>query len=131
MLGLLAQNSSSSGSAAGGAIFFVVYIAFLALIIVSLWKVFAKMTQPGWYGIIPIFNYVVIAKLSGKEWWWGLLVIVPCIGWVFAIILMNELSKLFGKSVGFTVGLVLLPFIFMPILAFGSAQYQGPQVKAF
>ena len=35
----------------------------------------------------------------------------------------NELSKAFGKDTGFTVGLILLPFIFYPILGYGSAEY--------
>ena len=130
MLSLLAQESSSGGGGVG-AIGFVFYLAFVVLMLASFWQIFAKMTQPGWYGIIPIFNYVVIAKLSGKEWWWGLLVLVPCIGFIFVIILLNELSKLFGKGVGYTVGIMFLPFIFLPMLAFGSAEYQGPREKAF
>ena len=35
-------------------------------------------------------------------------------------------SVLFGKGGGFTVGLLLLPWIFDCILGFGSAQYLGP-----
>ena len=130
MLSLLAQESSSGGGGVG-AIGIVFYLAFVVLMLASFWQIFAKMTQPGWYGIIPIFNYVVIAKLSGKEWWWGLLVLVPCIGFIFVIILLNELSKLFGKGVGYTVGIIFLPFIFLPMLAFGSAEYRGPREKAF
>ena len=130
MLSLLAQESSSGG-AAGGLVGLVLYIGFIVLILASMWKIFAKMTQPGWYGLIPIFNYCVIAKQSGKDWWWGLLPLLPCIGIIFLIILLNELSKLFGKGVGYTIGLIFLPFIFLPVLAFGSAEYQGPQGKAF
>ena len=130
MLSLLAQESSSGG-AAGGLVGLVLSIGFTVLILASMWKIFAKMTQPGWYGIIPIFNYCVIAKQSGKDWWWGLLPLLPCIGIIFLIILLNELSKLFGKGVGYTIGLIFLPFIFLPVLAFGSAEYQGPQGKAF
>jgi len=129
MLSLLAQSSSSG--AAGGIVFVILYLALIVLMLASLWKIFAKMTQPGWYGIIPIFNYCVIAKQSGKDWWWGLLPLVPCIGIIFLIILWNELAKMFGKGVGYTVGIVILPFIFLPMLAFGSAEYQGPQGKAF
>ena len=38
----------------------------------------------------------------------------------------NMLSKSFGKDEGFTVGLVLLSFIFFPVLGFGDARYVGP-----
>ena len=34
-------------------------------------------------------------------------------------------SKSYGKEEGFTVGLVLLPFVFYPILGYGSSQYIG------
>jgi hypothetical protein len=133
MLSLLAQESSSGGAAGGAFLFMVFIVAFGlgVLILASWWKIFSKMTQPGWYGIIPIFNYCVIAKKSGKDWWWGLLTVVPCVQIIFQIILLNELSKLFGKGVGYTLGLIFLPFIFFPMLAFGSAEYQGPDGKAF
>ena len=122
-------SSSSSGSGASIAIFGIVGLAFLVIYIASMWKIFTKMGQPGWAGIIPILNYVVIARLSGKAWWYGLLPIVPCIGWVFAIILIYNLAELFGHGVGFTIGLILLPIIFLPILAFGEYQYNGPAEK--
>ncbi|HPJ45228.1 MAG TPA: DUF5684 domain-containing protein [Tenuifilaceae bacterium] len=35
----------------------------------------------------------------------------------------------FGKGVGFTIGLIFLGFIFLPILAFGDAKYNGPVGK--
>lgn len=41
--------------------------------------------------------------------------------------MLNLLSKSFGKGVGFTIGLLFLPFIFMPILGFDkSIKYIGP-----
>jgi len=40
--------------------------------------------------------------------------------------MMFDLAKSFGKGDGFAAGLILRGFIFFPILAFGSSQYQGP-----
>jgi hypothetical protein len=40
--------------------------------------------------------------------------------------MINLLSKSFGQSEGFTIGLILLPFIFYPMLGFGNYQYVGP-----
>jgi hypothetical protein len=45
---------------------------------------------------------------------------------VFIIWVYNLLAKSFGKSEGFTVGLILLSPIFMCILGFGDAVYLGP-----
>ena len=44
---------------------------------------------------------------------------------VFMIINYVKLGKAFGKSGGFLVGLALVPIVFLCILAFGSAEYQG------
>ncbi len=67
-----------------------------------------------------------IFEKAGKPGWWLILLLIPLVNIVFAIWLNNMISKSFGKDVGFTVGLVLLGFIFLPILAFGSAKYLGP-----
>jgi Family of unknown function (DUF5684) len=98
-------------------------IALVALLLISLWKIVAKAGEPGWAGIVPIYNMLVLAKIAGKPMWWGALVLIPIAGIVFQIWIWNRVVKSFGYSEGFTVGVVLLPFIFLPILGFGKAQY--------
>jgi hypothetical protein len=39
---------------------------------------------------------------------------------------LHSVSKNFGHGVGFTLGLIFLGFIFIPILAWGDSQYLGP-----
>lgn len=51
---------------------------------------------------------------------------VPIANVVIAIWMTNLLSKSFGKDEVFTVGLILLPFVFYPILGLGDAKYNGP-----
>jgi hypothetical protein len=104
----------------------ILYIGIIVLLLVSLWKVYEKAGQPGWAAIVPIYNILVLFKIVGKPWWWILLLLVPLVNIVFAIWTYNLLSKSFGKTEGFTVGLLLLGFVFFPILAFGDAVYQGP-----
>ena len=41
-----------------------------------------------------------------------------------------KLAKAFGKSGGFAVGLIFLPYVFYPILAFDGSVYQGVPGKA-
>jgi hypothetical protein len=46
---------------------------------------------------------------------------------IFLIWGTNLLSKSFGKDIGFTLGLIFLGIIFMPIMAFDKTiQYRGP-----
>jgi len=117
------------GAAAGGAMMgmIILYLALCLIMAISGWKVFSKAGKPGIASIIPIWNIVVMVEMAGKPVSWVLLILlVPCANIYFAIMLMIELAKRFGKSSGFGIGLILLPFIFWPMLAFGSAQYQAP-----
>ncbi len=109
--------------------FFIIFIFFIlaivVLLIASLWKLFEKAGKPGWAAIVPIYNLVVLCEIAGKPAWWAALMLIPYIGIIWNIWVVNLVVKKFGKSEGFTVGCVFLPYIFYPILAFGDAQYQG------
>ena len=94
--------------------------------IASLWTTFSKAGKPGWAAIVPIYNLIVLLEIVGKPWWWLFLMLIPIVNLVILIIVYHNLSLSFGKSGGFTVGLILLGFIFLPILAFGDAKYVGP-----
>lgn len=102
-----------------------IYLAIVALVIVSLWKVYAKAGKPGWASIIPIYNIIVLLEIVKKPLWWIVLFFIPIANLVAAIVIYVELAKVFGKSSGFGIGLVFLGFIFFPILAFGNAKYIG------
>lgn len=104
----------------------VIYVAIIALMIVSMWKIFTKAGKPGWACLIPIYNILVLLDIIGKPWWWLLLMLIPLVNLVFAIWAMNLLSKSFGHSEGFTIGLLLLGFVFIPILGLGESKYIGP-----
>jgi len=110
-------------------IFIIIALAIFVLAIVSAWKINTKAGQPGWACIIPIYNIIVMLKIVGKPWWWIFLLCIPIVNIVFGIWMVNLLSKSFGKGVGFTIGLLLLSFIFYPILGLGGAQYVGPAGK--
>ena len=107
----------------------LIYIGILVLLIISQWKIFTKANKPGWASLIPIYNGLVLLQIIGKPWWWLLLFLIPFVNLIFAIWATNLLSKSFGKDEGFTIGLILLPIIFLPILGLGSAKYSGPAGK--
>lgn len=45
------------------------WLIFSVLTIVALWKVFVKAGKPGWAGIIPIYNTVVLLQIVGYSGW--------------------------------------------------------------
>ena len=105
----------------------IIMLAIALLLIVSLWITVRKAGRPGVSQIIPIWDIIELVRISGKPLWWVILMIlIPPVGLIMGIIVLHGISKAFGKDAGFTVGLVLLPFIFFPILAFGKATYTVP-----
>ena len=131
MFNLLAQNSPDLDAAAGAAMgaLAVIAIVYLALVIVwiaGMWKAFEKAGKPGWAAIVPIYNIIIWLELANKPVWWIILILlIPFVNLIVLIITLNGVAKSFGRGVGTTIGLVILPFIFWPVLGFGSAQYQG------
>jgi hypothetical protein len=106
--------------------FFFFVLSLAILMIVAGWKVFVKAGKPGWASIIPIYNTIVLLEIVGKPLWWIILLIIPIVNVIFAIWILNLLAKSFGQTEGFTVGMIYFPFIFFPILGFGSSEYHGP-----
>lgn len=130
---LIAQNNDTAlaiGAGVVGLIFILIYLAFVLLIIVGMWKMFTKAGKPGWASIVPIYNIFVLIEITGKPLWWIVLLFVPFVNFVVAILINLALAERFGKGGGFAVGLILLPVIFVPILGFGSATYQPAPASA-
>ncbi len=109
--------------------YFAVIGVILVLMIISDWFIFKKANKPGWASIVPIYNIVVKYQIANINPLFILLFLIPFVNGVAAIVLNImlgiNLAKAFGKSGGFAVGLIFLPMIFYPILAFGKAEYQG------
>lgn len=131
---LLIQAYQDSGPAAAIFAFYAsmmpVFGVIILITIISQWIIFRKAGYQGWECIVPIYSAIVLLKIVGKPWWWiflYFLLIVFGLGLIWIIWTINMLSKSFGKDEGFTIGLLLLGFIFYPILAFNKKiVYQGP-----
>jgi hypothetical protein len=114
-----------------GASSFFIVLLIIVFLIVSYWKLFDKAGRPGWAAIIPIYNEIVLLQTAGLSPWFILIflaAIVPIIGtlllFIFAIYQSIKLAEAFGRGVLFGLGITFLPIIFIPILAFGDAEYQ-------
>jgi hypothetical protein len=123
---LLAQETTDYTTSAGGSpVPAIIGLLVALLMIVAMWKVFAKAGQPGWASIIPIYNLYIWCKIVGRPAWWIILMLIPFVNIIVGIVLCIDMAKSFGKGVGFGIGLAFLGIIFLPILGFGSAKYQG------
>ena len=104
----------------------IIWLAIIVFLIASVWVVYTKAGQPGWAAIIPIYNIWVLLKIVGRPGWWLILYFIPFVNIVIIFVVNIDLAHSFGRGTGYGFGLVLLSFIFYPMLAWGEATYEGP-----
>jgi hypothetical protein len=119
-----ADYGGGGGGGAAGIVVMLVELAVAVLMIAGMWKIFTKAGEPGWAAIVPIYNGIVLLKIAGKPAWWIILFLIPVVSFIIAILVSIEVAKKFGQGTGYGIGLAFLPFVFYPMLGFGSAQYQ-------
>ena len=121
----------------------LIAVLYILIPTIMLWGVFRKAGEPGWVAIIPVVNIYFLLKIARRTPLWILLFISPLFSQVIAkgesanmvlsllsltslfvwFSIMHSLSTAFGKGFLFTIGLIFFGFIFVPVLAFGSAEY--------
>ena len=105
----------------------MISLAISILMIIAWWKIFEKAGEAGWKAIIPILNVYVLFKIAWGSGWKFLLLIIPLVNIIILFIVFWKLARAFGQSTGMCVLMLFLSNIVMLILAFGSAEYIGPQ----
>src|SRR5947209_15429836 len=94
----------------------VALLIFVPLNAAGLYFVFEKAGEPGWQALVPLWHIHVLRNIVGGS---------PGV-YFFPSFMAQDLARSFGKGFWFAAGLWILPFIFVPILGFGGAVYEGP-----
>lgn len=94
------------------------------------WKMYEKAGYAGWKCIIPFYSMYCLAQMSMGNGWLFLLGLVPCVNFVWAIILPFNVAKAFGKGTVFAILTVLFAPITYAIIGFSDAQYVGSKEPA-
>jgi hypothetical protein len=123
---------------------------------IFLWRIFAKAKVKGVNSLIPFLNLYLLFVVSGqkKNYSFFVLAITAHISisilarsmqkdilhlmveyflWALFLFilylyyaLIRSLARSFGQDINFTIGLLIFPVFFLPLLAFSGAQYIGP-----
>ena len=130
--------------------FRVVFFFTLIFVMIIRAGIFKKAGKSPWLSLIPIYgDYVYYGFVMDMPWLGLITWIVPflvgknniisvnsIIGiilllLVFIIRIFGEyyLAKRFGEGVGFALGLIFIPYIFYPLLAFGTSKYHPIEKK--
>lgn len=103
----------------------VASLIYALIMIVALWRIFDKAGRPGWAALVPVYNVYTLLKVAGWSGWWLLVLLIPLVNVIVSVFVTYDLAKVFGKGFGYFLGLWFLSFIFLPVLGFGGARYQG------
>ena len=131
---------------AGILVSIVILVVIVVLMAVSMWRLFEKAGRAGWKCLIPIYNVVVLCRignvptlllifyllvylLAATLQICGTMLSIPMIFISFALsyYIYGGVCEQFNKRDWFAIGTWFFPFIFFPILAFGSSEYQNPE----
>lgn len=107
------------GAAISSGMLLLILVVALFLI-VAMWRTFERAGEPGWASLVPIYNLYIMTRIAGLSGWWVVAAFIPIANIVFWFVISIGIARRFNRSAGFGVGLVLLPFIFYPILAWGD-----------
>ena len=109
-------------------VFFIIVLVVLIFSIVYNWIIFKKAKREGWESIIPIYNTIIKFQFLNIPMWMIIILFIPGINVVIPIVIAINMAKKFGKDIGFAIGLIFLPIIFYPIIAFGKSEFH-PEIK--
>ena len=97
---------------------FVIYVVLWAISVIA-------TLASGQYVLLPDGQMMYV---GGGNFILGFISTIASIGvLVYMVLFAIKTALAFKKHPAFAVGLLLLPSIFTLVLAFGSAEYQGPQ----
>lgn len=127
------ESSIFPGIFGGG--FLLSIFAVMVIVIIGYWKVFEKANKPGWAAIVPFYNWFVLSEIAGLSPLWFIMLFIP-IANIIALFRINiGVAENFGKSAGYGVGMVFIPYILYPKLGFGDEVYlplvQNDQIDEF
>ena len=128
---------------------FGICLAISVLLYVAEAMIFLKAHRKSWSVVIPLYSSYVMFDISIGKGFLGVIysllafsllfvpvinailgincvfytMVIGCVNFILRVFMNLQLSKKFNKGFGFAIGLILLPFIFYPILGFGKAEY--------
>jgi hypothetical protein len=116
------QPHQKKGGAGPAKLMLFVMCALALVTFAALWRLFERGGQAGWKSLIPIYNMYVMLQIAGKPTWWLVLMFVPLVGLFVMVSVWAAIVRRFGYKTVYVAGVLFLPFIFIPLLAFGDAK---------
>ena len=128
---------------------FIILLVIVIILMVAEWRIFRKAGEKGYKAIIPFYNVYLSHEIVGMSPVWFVIEMILWVGemissivefnpvfeLIFLIVTLvftiisevihaTKMCNCFGKGRGFKIGTILLPEIFLLIIAFGKSEYK-------
>jgi signal peptidase I len=89
---------------------------------------FKKAGEDLWKAYVPLYNFYIIIKITGRPSWWVIMLIIPILNFFYALGLLLDLAKCFGKNKFYQHALILIasPFYLLYMGLSEKTKYVGP-----
>lgn len=105
----------------------VIYALIAIGYLVGFYLIFPKIGRKAWEGLIPGYNFYVVAKVCQKPWWWVLLLIFPGVNVLMLMVFNSNLATIINKrSLKEQALAVLFPFVMFPKWGLEDIKHVGP-----
>lgn len=130
LLPLLPQNGETDYT------LFAICLALIAVVVLivelaALWRIFRKAGEPGWASLVPLYNLIVLLRITGVSVWQIIYLFIPPLQVVLLVTLAFALSHSFQKNLLYAFAMIFFFPILVPVLAFGNACYLGPMGPSY
>lgn len=98
-------------------------LVFHVVLAASLWKMAARTkTEPQWFALVPLLNFVLLLKIAGRPVWWLVLMLIPIVNIVTIVVATMALCERFGVNKWWGLASVFSPFnlVLYLYLAYGT-----------
>lgn len=97
----------------------IISIAFGFVLAIS-YPIFTKTNRQTAGVFVPLYNLFELCDLNGYKESTGILFLIPFFNIIMMMLMSYKLKDKFETSGAFNAGLLLLPIIFVPLLAYGN-----------
>lgn len=101
---------------------FILSLLYLICIFVCFYKLLKKLTDKGWIAFVPFYNFIILCRCVMGSSWYLILLFVPIVNFIFILTFLFKIGRIFGKNFGYSSLVMLLPIMFIPILAMDNSE---------
>ncbi|MGF1505940.1 MAG: hypothetical protein GYB64_07890 [Chloroflexi bacterium] len=107
-----------------GMAFNVMFIIFFIPTAIAWWRLHEKAGRPGWTGLIPFYNLIVLSRIAGAPYWQGVLCMFVYTAPIGCLLLMPKVARSYGLPPALGYASAILPPLIFLVAGFGPADYQ-------